>query len=64
MISPSRSYREQLLKDLKNPLEAVAYLNAALEEDSTELFLLALRNVAEAHGMKKSEPSPENKFPG
>ena len=31
----------------------MAHLNAALEEDSDELFLLALGNVAEAHGRKK-----------
>lgn len=30
--------------------EAEQYLNAALEEDDPELFLLALRNVAEAQG--------------
>lgn len=30
--------------------KAVAYLNAAMEEGDRELFLLALRNVAEAHG--------------
>jgi probable addiction module antidote protein len=42
-----------LLKALQDPAEAAEYLNAALVEDSNELFLLALRNVAEAHGMKK-----------
>jgi len=35
---------------LRNPREAEDYLNAALEEDDPELFLLALRNVAEAQG--------------
>jgi DNA-binding phage protein len=30
--------------------EAEKYLNAALEEGNPELFLLALRNVAEAQG--------------
>ncbi len=52
MHPTSRSYQDQLLQDLKNPEEAVAYLNAALEEDDTALFLKALRNVAETHGMK------------
>ena len=52
MHPTSRSYQDQLIQDLKNPEEAVAYLNAALEESDTTLFLKALRNVAEAHGMK------------
>lgn len=46
----SRSYHDDLIKDLRNPREASAYLNAALEEGDRTHFLLALRNVAEAHG--------------
>lgn len=53
MNKSSRPYRPELLNALKDPEEAAEYLNAALEEDSNELFLLALRNVAEAHGMKR-----------
>ena len=53
MNKSSRPYKPELLKALQDPVEAAEYLNAALEEDSNELFLLALRNVAEAHGMKK-----------
>ena len=53
MSKASRPYRPELLKALQDPAEAAEYLNAALEENSNELFLLALRNVAEAHGMKK-----------
>ena len=53
MSKASRPYRPELLRALVDPAEAVEYLNAALEEDSNELFLLALRNVAEAHGMKR-----------
>jgi probable addiction module antidote protein len=45
------SYTEDLLQDLRDPREAAAYLNAAIEERSQEAFLLALRDVAEAHGM-------------
>ena len=52
MSQVSRSYQEQLLQDLKDPEEAAAYLNAALEEESNVLFLKALRSVAEAYGMK------------
>ena len=44
------TYQEDLIEALKDPREAAAYLNAAIEEGDRELFLLALRNVAEAHG--------------
>ena len=47
----SQSYQTQLIAALKDPDEAAAYLNAALEEGSVELFLLALQNVAEAHNL-------------
>lgn len=45
-----RDYRESLLKSLKDAREAEAYLNASLEENDPNLFLVALRNVAEARG--------------
>ena len=46
----TRDYRDSLRESLKDPKEAEAYLNASLEENDLELFLLALRNVAEAQG--------------
>lgn len=52
----SKKYKEWLLQKLKDHDEAVAYLNEALEEslkgdeESKNLFLIALRNVAEAQG--------------
>ncbi|NOX60804.1 MAG: putative addiction module antidote protein [Chloroflexi bacterium] len=49
----SVSYEEGLLQDLRNPEEAAAYLNAALEEGSQEVFLLALRDVAKARGISQ-----------
>jgi probable addiction module antidote protein len=49
-MSKSKSYHEDLIESLQNPREAEAYLNAALEEEDPELFLLALRNVTEAQG--------------
>lgn len=52
MTQLSRSYQTQLLTTLKDPIEAAAYLNAALEEGSVELFLLALQNVAEARDVQ------------
>ena len=52
MSQPSRPYQPELLKALKDPSEAREYLNAALEERSEEIFMLALRNVAEAQGVQ------------
>lgn len=43
-------YEDGLKAALLDPEEAAAYLNAALEEDDPEVFLLALRHVAEARG--------------
>ena len=47
------SVQEELLEDLRDPGEAAGYLTAALEDGSPAVFLLALRDVAEAHGMKR-----------
>ena len=49
----TKSYRDDLLKNLEEPIEAVEYLNAALEDGSEEMFLIALRDVAEARGKVK-----------
>lgn len=50
----SVSYHEDLIESLKDPEEAVGYLRAALEEsDMPEVFLVALRNVAEARGISQ-----------
>ena len=46
---PVKSYRAELLKQLKDPIEAAEYLNACMS-DSEEVFLLALRDVVEASG--------------
>jgi DNA-binding phage protein len=50
MAKKTTTYQEDLIEALKDPREAAAYLNAAMEEGDRALFLLALRNVAEAHG--------------
>jgi probable addiction module antidote protein len=47
---PTRDYNISLYEELQDPAFAVAYLNAALEEDSQDVFLLHLRDVAEAWG--------------
>lgn len=46
----TRSYKQNLIERLKDPKEAIAYLNAALADDDIRVFLVALRNVVEAHG--------------
>ncbi|MBP6406113.1 MAG: putative addiction module antidote protein [Proteobacteria bacterium] len=43
-------YASQLIEDLKDPVEAAAYLEAALEEGDREALLVAMRHVAAAHG--------------
>ncbi|HEV8621068.1 MAG TPA: addiction module antidote protein [Nitrospiraceae bacterium] len=49
-MTRTKSYQAELIESLRYSREAAEYLNAALEEDDPELFLLALRNVAEAQG--------------
>lgn len=51
MNKSTASYRDELIKDLANPTEAAAYLNAALEDGSQDVFLMALRDIAESKGM-------------
>lgn len=47
----TRPYSETLHEALKDPRDAAAYLEAALAEEDEEGFLLALRTVAEVHGI-------------
>jgi len=54
MNNISVPYEEGLRVDLQDPAEAAAYLNAAIEEGDQQLFLLALRDVAEAQGMART----------
>lgn len=44
------AYEAELLTALRDPEEATAYLNAALEDPNQEVFLLALRDVIAARG--------------
>jgi len=46
-----KSYEESLLQALTDPLEAAAYLDAAMELEDTAALLVAMRQVAKAHGM-------------
>ncbi len=49
-MGKTRSYKEYLLEQLQDAEQAAAYINAALEEDDPHMFLMALRDVAEAQG--------------
>jgi probable addiction module antidote protein len=49
-MARQRRYEDILDEDLKDPTEAVGYLNACLEDGDPEVFLLALRDVARARG--------------
>jgi probable addiction module antidote protein len=51
-MSRTASYRQSLLNALQDPVEASAYLNAALD-DSPRAFLKALKNVAQARQMSR-----------
>lgn len=62
-----KNYKEHLIAQLKDPIEAAAYLNAALHDDDPHVFLLALRDIAEAQGgmgwlAKQSELNRENLY--
>ncbi len=46
----TKSFRNSLIKALKDPVEASEYLNAVLKEGDVNLLLAALRDVAEAQG--------------
>ena len=50
MIRVARAYDDYLRESLKDPAEASAYLQVALEDGNSAIFLMALRNVALAHG--------------
>lgn len=48
-----KSYKEYLYEKLRNPKAASAYLDEALKDDDIHVFLLALRDIAEANGGMK-----------
>jgi probable addiction module antidote protein len=47
----TKNYRDALLRTLQAPQGAAEYLTAALEKGDTAVFLLALRDVADARGI-------------
>jgi len=52
MPKRTTDFRQDLLTDLTDPQEAAHYLNAALE-DSDQMALVALRDIAEARQMAR-----------
>ena len=52
MPKRTTGFREDLLADLANPQETAHYLNAAFE-DSEQMVLVALRDIAEARQMAR-----------
>ncbi len=67
IIKNTSNYHDRLLESLTDRGEAIAYLKVALEEyeadHDTEVFMLALRNVAQAYGgiSKLSEKTKLNR---
>lgn len=55
-----RNYEESLFESLKNHEEAVAYLNAALQDDDQRVFLLALKDVFKAQNIDISAFASES----
>jgi probable addiction module antidote protein len=53
MTKPSITYDIGLHEDLRDPVEAAEYLNTALEDGTQDVFLMALRDVAKAHGLTR-----------
>ena len=51
MTARDKSYEQTALQGLTDPAEAAAYVEAVLELDDPASLLVALRQVAKAHGM-------------
>jgi probable addiction module antidote protein len=49
-VGTSRPFSETLREVLKDPEQAALYLETCLEEGDMELFAVALKDVADAHG--------------
>ena len=49
-MSSFRRWEDFLDERLQDPISAIGYLNACLEDEEPEVFLLALRDVARARG--------------
>ncbi len=54
-------WQPELLKLLKDPEDAMAYLSAAKDDEDPALFLIALRNVIEAQEARSRNHSIASK---
>ena len=45
------SFDDYMVKTMKDPAEAAAYIEAAIELDDPATLIVALRQVSKAHGM-------------
>lgn len=67
LLKNTTDYYDELIRSLRDPLEAAAYLQASYDEyqedGNSEAFLLALRNIAKAQGgiTKLSEKTKLNR---
>lgn len=50
-VPRDKSYDESLTKALQDPNEAAAYIEAVMDLEDPAALLVALRHVANAHGM-------------
>ena len=50
VFPPSVPYETWLIKHLKDPAEAAAYVEAAIEDGDQPALMMALRHVAQAQG--------------
>lgn len=46
-----RDYQEDLIERLKDPVQALSYLRAALADEDERIFLLAIEDVFRARGV-------------
>ncbi|NYT68836.1 addiction module antidote protein [Pusillimonas noertemannii] len=51
MNAKDKSYEQTTIAAMRDPEEAAAYLQSIIELDDSAALLLALRQVAKAHGM-------------
>lgn len=57
-----RDYEESLIESLRDPQEALAYLNAALMDEDQRVFLLALKDVLTAQNIDISAFAQESQI--
>lgn len=57
-----KDYQDKLIQDLQDPELASAYLNEALKNEITCIFLLALKNVCKAQGKEMAALARQTKI--